>query len=265
MNLTEAIILNPSAIVKPSFTKTNEKVFQKGNCYCLYDSSLIADFNPQIFSGDYWLQKKQITGTAQGRGTTFFIQNDAQQQWVLRHYYRGGLIGKLIHDSYWFTGINNTRAVMEYQLLHQLTMLGLPAPQPIACQVIKTGLRYRANIITARIEQAEDLVAMLQKRALEHSEWQRIGQVIKQFHQHHVYHHDLNSHNILIDNNNKIWLIDFDRGAINTENTAWQQENLARLLRSFRKEKERLTHFHWQESDWQALLSGYQSSLKHKD
>lgn len=246
--------MNPSAIVKPC----QEKIIQQGDNYYCFDENAIADFNINMLSPDYWQKQEAITGTAQGRGTTYFIKyiND---EWVLRHYYRGGLIGKLINDRYLFTGFNTTRAALEFNLLKTLSTLNLPAPKPIAYQVKKSGLSYRADILTARITDAQDLVASLTKRNIEEQTWYNIGRCIKNFHQHGIYHHDLNAHNILLDKDSKVWLIDFDRGEQRQPVKQWQQANLDRLLRSFNKEKNQLADFHWHTNDWQILLEGYLS------
>ena len=220
----------------------------------------MTQFTPEIFTSDYWQQQQAITGTAQGRGTTYFIRQ-AEQNWVLRHYYRGGLIGKINHDSYLYTGINNTRAAKEFQLLKTMTDLGLPVPKPVGFCIVKHGLFYQADIITNRIAQATDLVALLTEQSISHQLWQAIGHCISQFHQQGIYHHDLNAHNILIDSNNKVWLIDFDQGKQQKPHQSWQQGNMQRLLRSFEKECNKIAGFHFQQSCWQALIASYEKGL----
>jgi 3-deoxy-D-manno-octulosonic acid kinase len=244
--------LNLPTIVKPCQLKT----YQQGNIYCQYDDECIADFSPAMFNAPFWQQQNAITGSAQGRGTTWFIAYQ-KQQWVLRHYYRGGLIGKLINDSYWFQSLATTRAAREFDLLAKMQQLALPAPKPIAYQVSRSGLFYSADLISQRIENAKDLVAILSEQKITPDLWQNIGATIKQFHQQGIYHHDLNAHNILIDQQNKVWLIDFDRGEQREVNTHWQQKNITRLLRSFNKENNKLANFYWQNADWQTLLQGY--------
>jgi 3-deoxy-D-manno-octulosonic acid kinase len=247
--------LNPSAIVKPC----QEKIIQQGDNYYCFDENSIADFNENMLSADYWLQEKAITGTAQGRGTTYFVKH-LTDEWVLRHYYRGGLIGKIINDSYLFTGFENTRAAQEFKLLKTLSALKLPAPKPIAYRIKKSGLTYQADILTGRITDAQDLVAILSTDSASDQIWRKIGRCIKSFHQQGIYHHDLNAHNILIDKDERVWLIDFDQGEQRQPNQKWQQANLDRLLRSFNKEKSKLPEFHWQANDWQFLLEGYLSA-----
>ena len=251
--------MNQPAIVKPCL----EKIFQQGHVYCRYDSDEVSTFIPEMLNSDYWQAKNSVVGSAQGRGTTWFIATEnavgTVQNWVLRHYYRGGLIGKVIKDQYLYTGMANTRAAREFALLKSMGALGLPAPKPIAFRVIKNGLFYRADLLSSRIENASDLVGLLSKHAINDLLWQQIGKVIKAFHQQGIYHHDLNAHNILVDDKDQVWLIDFDQGEQRKQQTKWPAENMARLLRSFRKENNKITNFQWCEKNWQALLNGYQS------
>ena len=226
------------------------------NSYYQYNSALIENFSPEMLSATYWQQQNAITGSAQGRGTTWFIQHH-DQHWVLRHYFRGGLIGKFNKDSYVFTSVAASRAAKEFSLLNQMQTWQLPAPKPVAYQVVKHGMFYRADLLSSRIENAQDLVALLSKEALPEAVWLHIGATIKRFHDRGVYHHDLNAHNILLNAHSQAWLIDFDQGELRTIDSRWQQANLDRLLRSFRKEQTQLSQFYWQEEDWQMLLKGY--------
>lgn len=240
------------------------KTIQQDKSYYLYDSHEINAFVPSMLDVSYWQNESAITGSAQGRGTTWFIKYTSQssehaKHWVLRHYYRGGLIGKIIHDSYWFTSQEDTRAAREFTLLSYMQKLTLPAPKPVACRVIRHSFFYRADLLSTRIENAQDLVALLSKQKLSEALWKKIGITIKRFHDNNIYHHDLNAHNILIDKSDNVFLIDFDRGEIRKNNQkTWQQANMARLLRSFEKEKNKLPIFHWQHDNWQLLLEGYQ-------
>ena len=246
--------MNLSTNVKPCKIKT----YQKNHIYCQYDENQVDQFTVEMFEPIFWEKRQAITGSAQGRGTTWFMVYD-KQHWVLRHYYRGGLIAKIIKDNYFFQTMALTRAAREFNLLLKMYQQGLPAPQPIGYRVIHKGLFYCADLISQRIEKAQDLVAILTQKSLPAKVWQKIGTTIQQFHQQGIYHHDLNAHNILIDDNNKVWLIDFDQGDQRTINMNWQQANLDRLLRSFHKEQIKLTNFNWQASNWQSLLQGYQA------
>lgn len=223
-----------------------------------FQDELKGEITPEYFDGAYWQRNNAIIGSAFGRGITWFfkINND---EFVLRHYHRGGLIGKLIKDGYCYTGLENTRAYQEFMVTLQLVEKGLPAPQPIAGQVIKHGLFYRADLITQKIAGANDLVAVLKDRALNQDDYQQIGEMIRRFHDVNLWHADLNTHNIILDGDGKWWLIDFDRCKFKPAADSWKQANLARLKRSFVKEQAKDTAFKWQLSDWELLLVGYQN------
>ena len=103
---------------------------------------------------------------------------------------------------------------------------------------------------------AKDLVAVLETEYLPEEIYIAIGKQIKKLHQAQVNHTDLNIHNILLDDQNKIWIIDFDK-CYQQEGSDWKAGNLDRLKRSFHKEVERFS-IKWQESDWKALRKGYE-------
>lgn len=237
----------------------------KGTLYSHYNHAEVSNFTPAMLTPDYWQAMNAVTGSAQGRGTTWFVAfEDAlgkQHDWVLRHYYRGGLIGKIITDSYWFTGLENTRAAREFSLLLAMQKLNLPAPKPIAYRVVRQHLTYQADLLSSRIQNAQDLVAILSQEAISECRWQDIGKTIKKFHDHHIYHHDLNAHNILIDDTAQVFLIDFDRGEIRNppSKQRWKEDNIARLHRSFLKELNQLENFHFTQDNWQQLMAGYLS------
>ncbi|PKH88284.1 3-deoxy-D-manno-octulosonic acid kinase [Colwellia sp. Bg11-28] len=249
-----------------TITSAQFSKFEQGNVTCVYNQTLITNFNAEMLSPSYWQQSNAVTGSAQGRGTTWFVEyndnSNTPHDWVLRHYYRGGLIGKIIKDSYWFSGVEKTRAACEFALLRHMNTLQLPTPEPIAYRVMQHGFHYQADLLSSRIEHAQDLVAILSEKALTDDIWHNIGATIKRFHQHGIYHHDLNSHNILLNDKKQVFLIDFDRGELRTNpvETNWKQANMARLQRSFLKELNKLEQFNFTEQNWQALKDGYQDA-----
>lgn len=232
------------------------------------------------FNAPFWHLKQAVTGTSGGRNTVWFVNpalvlnNPSQEQWVLRHYYRGGLPGKFVRKSFIFTGLEQTRAVAEFELLKTMQGLKLPVPKPIGAYVLNKGLTYQASILLARIEGSVDLGRLLLKQALSPSQWQQVGATIKRFHLAGVFHSDLNCKNVLWrENDSSAHLIDFDRCYIKAQNIeqnlhrdafakSWQGKNLARLQRSFVKQQQQAKVnklvFHFTPADWQTLLVGYQ-------
>lgn len=212
------------------------------------------------FQPHFWQKQNRIIGSAQGRGTTWFLQTEDLfgLNCALRHYYRGGLWGKINRDSYWFNNLDNTRSFAEFRLLHLLCDEGLPVPKPIGARVEKRGYFYRADFLSERIENAQDLTKFLTQDTLALEEWREIGILIRRLHNLQICHTDLNAHNILCQQGQRrqFWLIDFDKCGQKSGNF-WKSENLQRLKRSFLKEVGRMD-IGFEEKDWQALLSGYQ-------
>ena len=211
------------------------------------------------FNSDYWHKSKAIEGTSKGRYTTWFIKYQ-DNHWVLRHYWRGGLIANLSKDSYLYTGLNKTRAIAELSLLQLLYQEGFPVPKPVAAKVIRHGLCYQCDILIERVNDAKDLVAHLSHAPLSATQWQDIGICIAKFHNRGVYHADLNAKNILISPEG-FHLIDFDRGEIRDPQKSWQQNNLNRLHRSFVKEKGKYPQLAFSENNWSDLLKGYHNYM----
>jgi len=231
------------------------KTIQSQDAYTIYNEKLIDDTS-ECFEPLYWQNKQKVIGSAKGRGTTWFIQLSTLQA-ALRHYRRGGLFGKIISDTYFFTGYQKSRSIEEFHLLNHLQGQGVNVPKPIAANVKRCGFLYKANILSEKIPEATDLVDILQQRQLTKDEYTRIGQEIKRLHQAQVNHTDLNIHNILLDTNDRVWIIDFDK-CYQQAGDNWKEDNLQRLLRSFRKELKKRS-IHWNEQDWQSLIAGYQS------
>ncbi len=271
----------------------NVKIIQSGHAHILYDAALIANPDVQLFQQNTRLPspdgEKTEVATAIGRAPVVFFsyRNKAM---VLKHYYRGGLVAKLVADRYLGRRLEHSRAFQEWCLLHTMKNRGLPVPTPVAARVIQQSFYYQADLITLELEHTTTLADCLIHHPLSKPVWMRLGECIKQFHQHNIYHADLNARNILLADDlltdrsltghsltdksitgsekadaagrQPIYLIDFDRGAIRPRGGRWQEANLKRLLRSLNKFKQQQQNFNFTAEDWTALLAGYASALK---
>ncbi|HBC3535316.1 3-deoxy-D-manno-octulosonic acid kinase [Vibrio vulnificus] len=233
--------------------------YQQGNSMVWFDDEIITDPSQALFDAQYWQEQDKVVGSASGRGTTWFVQLDTMQA-ALRHYRRGGLFGKLVEDHYWFTGWEQTRSLQEFNLLRVLIESGVNVPRPIAARAVKTGLTYQADLLSERIPNAKDLVSILQEKSLSEMMYRKIGQEVAKMHNENVNHTDLNIHNILIDKNENVWIIDFDKCQVE-HNSGWKSANISRLKRSFLKEQDK-RQIKWQEIDFEVLLDGYQAALR---
>jgi len=231
---------------------------QHDSQYILYDADQLNSIDPSFFNPEILAQKGLLRGSAEGRGTAHFIELDGNPC-VLRHYRRGGWAAKLLGDRYLRTALPETRAWREWYLLAELFKHGLPVPQPVAARVITGNLFYQADLITLRLKETQPLSKTLQKNSLPDTQWYAIGQCIRSFHNIGVYHSDLNAHNILLDLKQTVYLIDFDKSGIRTNNISWQQANLARLRRSLDKLSGQHVPFHFNDSHWKTLIAGWHS------
>lgn len=226
-----------------------------GNCHILYDPLEIANPAEELFEARTYLEKGLLIGQAKGRGQAFFVRH-GEQTWVLRHYRRGGLVGKVLRDQYLGWHLAATRPWREWQLLAALHAQGLPVPRPVAARVSRHFGYYRADLITRLIADTRSLAQILQREPLPEKSWSDIGVCVRRFHRAGVYHADLNAHNILLNAAGDVFLIDFDRGELRRPG-GWFQANVDRLLRSLHKLETLPEGLHFSPRDWDAFGHGY--------
>jgi 3-deoxy-D-manno-octulosonic acid kinase len=226
-----------------------------GNRHILYDAHAWMDPDADLFRPEHLQEKGLLISRALGRGEAFFF-TQGEQEWVLRHYRRGGWVGRLLSDQYLGWDLEASRSWSEWRLLARLHALGLPVPRPVAASVSRGIGFYRADLITRRIAQAIPLAQHLALEPLPAGVWQGIGRCLHRFHDAGVHHADLNARNILLDKSLQPYLIDFDRGRLHGSAVAGSP-NLQRLYRSLGKFRRISNIFHFSEADWQELLRGY--------
>ncbi len=115
--------------------------FQQDNQYFIFNFDRTFEQATEFFQAEFWQKQERVIGSAKGRGTTYFLQTE---DWfgvncALRHYYRGGLWGKLNKDRYHFSALDTTRSFAEFHLLQRLYEAGLPVPKPIAARIQKAS------------------------------------------------------------------------------------------------------------------------------
>lgn len=230
----------------------------------LYDPGVAADWSLERFRPAWWAERGRVAGHAPGgRGSVLFVRaanGPGAEEWALRHYRRGGLVARLLHDRFPWAGPGNTRSFREWRLLRGLHARGLPVPRPVAAAYTRAGpVAYTADLLTLRIPGAEPLSARLAREPLPPETWHALGACIRVFHDAGVWHADLNAHNLLLDRDERPWLLDFDRGRIRGPGP-WRARNLQRLLRSLDKIRAADPGLHLAPADWRALIRGYRQS-----
>lgn len=221
----------------------------------LYDASLIPTASERSFGASGWASVRPVEDVLNsgGRGNTLIL-GDGRREFVLRHFRRGGLPGRLVRDKYLWMGEDRTRAFTEWRILQKLANLGMPVPRPAVARYCRTGPYYTADIITLRVPGIRALSALIANGV--DPGWSEVGRTLRRFHELGVNHADLNAHNVQVDASGNTWLLDFDKARIVSPGT-WQQQNLARLHRSLRKLKRLQPSIRYAEPCWEQLLAGY--------
>jgi len=235
-----------------------EQIREEAGGTVLFDASLgVVDGN--WFEPAFWRGRGALQAQGGGRGGVAMIGTPAGAC-VLRHYHRGGLIGRFNRDRYLWTGAARTRSFAEFRLLAKIAALKLPAPAPVAARFLRHGLFYTADLITRRVEGAHTLAQCLHDGRLDADLARETGALVARFHREGIWHADLNAHNVLV-TAEALYLIDFDRGALRAPAEAWRLANLARLRRSLVKlgATERISDF--QAAVWGPLVYGYERTM----
>lgn len=220
-----------------------------------FDSDILESIESRLFDVDWLRAAGHYQGCTEGRDQAYFMSY-ANCEMVLRNFRRGGLMRRINRDRYLRTITDRSRPMREFALLGWMRAQSLPVPKPVAAMLTNAGPIYRAAIITERIPDAHTLEYTLRNGSLTPEGWDGVGNAIGRLHAHGVFHADLNCRNILIDADHQAWLIDFDKCHRKTPG-GWEAKNLARLKRSLRKERDKLSKITWQEGDWASLLAGY--------
>lgn len=201
----------------------------------LYDADAIPVAEAAYFELEHWHARDKVLQIASGRGSAAVIELDAGPA-LLKRYYRGGLVSKVNKSVYVFNGYERSRAFREYRLLGTMLKLGLPVPEPLAayCEVI-AGVFSRQALITRMLPETETLAQRQRAGTLSKNDWQAVGKVLHEFHQQGIYHADLNATNILLNAQDQVFLVDFDKSRQQKPQNSWQEANLQRLKRSLKK------------------------------
>ena len=233
----------------------SERIERTGNSVIVYDDALLDHVDASAFAVPTDANDQQDMDASAGRGRTLF-KKIAGHECVLRHYYRGGMIRNLSDDSFIWAGQDRTRPFREWRLLAGLRRRKLPVPIPVAARYVRSGLFYTADLITERLPGVDSLAERVGAGSMSDDLWRAVGATIARFHAQRVFHADLNAHNIQIDGQGLVYLLDFDRGRIMRSSGRWGGRNLQRLHRSLEKVC-RTSAGSFDNRNWATLLSGY--------
>ncbi len=147
-----------------------------------------------------------------GRAAIASTQLEGIGSVVVKHYFRGGLVRYISKRRYLKWG--KTRCQKEFELLQKVRRLGINAPEPIAF-AYRGVLFYQGWLITREIQHHQTLAQ------ISHANEQHVRRVMKEVVGHvstliknSILHPDLHPGNVIVDNQNQVYLLDFDKGVI---------------------------------------------------
>jgi len=222
---------------------TLERIATEGGAI-LFDPMRVNNAS-ELFDLAAWRARGALEERQGGRGSVAFLDAGARH-YVLRRYLRGGLPARLSRDRYLWRGEESTRSFHELRLLDQLERGGLPVPAPVAARYRRTGLSYRAELVTLRLPSCSSLAERLLEQDVDDRAWQAVGRTIRRFHDAGLRHADLNAQNVMLGATGEVWLLDFDR-ARRCPPGRWIARVLARLERSLDKLGQRHPGLAWRD------------------
>lgn len=238
--------------------------WRRGRVRVLHDADLGAAPEPWWFDFTELERRDLVTGRGGGRGSVVFFRSplDPAEEWVLRHYMRGGSVARILGDRYLWQGLDETRPWREWSYTARLFDEGLPVPRPIAGRVVRTGPLYVADLITVRVPGARSLDEHLGEAGVPDATWQAVGACIRRFHDAGHWHPDLNSRNILIDPAGGVSIIDWDRGRYRAgADRDWREASLQRLRRDLEKRLRIRERWVYSDACFAALRDGYEAGV----
>jgi len=237
----------------------NAAIHKEKTLAIIYDDTRIASPDAKFFDLAYWRSQQALKNVAAGRGNTWFI-NAPFGQVVLRDYLRGGWAARVSRDHYFFTSIHSSRPFREFKILAAMLEMDLPVPRPFAALCRHRSMLSSGSLLTGTITGAQTLADFLPGGGYFNEDtvlpWANIGKCIRRFHNAGVWHADLNARNILLDPEQRVYLIDFDRARLTPSKVVKGEGNLNRLMRSLKKLWS-TPHSQALQSAWDQLQVGY--------
>lgn len=201
-----------------------------------------------------WAAARAERSQVGGRGTVH-VARLGERRAAVRHARRGGWMRPL-GDR--FLG-RPRRPFRELAVSVRLRAAGIATPEVLAAVVTPARPGHRADLATEWIEPGHDLRALLAPNAyppeIRRAGLEAAGREVGRAHRAGLDHPDLNVGNLFLqpaDPGWRAWLLDLDRAAIHPRSRQAAARNLARLVRSFEKER-RAGRIAWREEDLEAF------------
>ena len=204
---------------------TTYKAYQFGTCMSLTEVQM----NRLIgFFGQPPLMSDAVLG---GRGSVSYHRMEDLGPVVVKHYKRGGLPGRLIRRRYIRWG--KSRSQLEFELLQKVRELGINVPEPLL-YANRGSFIYRAWLVTREIKSPLSLARLsLDDEKRTRRVMPPVIEQISRLIDNRIMHVDLHPGNVLIDSQDRVFLLDFDKGKIHRgHKTSLRQRYVKRWQRA---------------------------------
>ena len=212
---------------------------------------------------------RHSTGCAQaGRSEVYILPVPTSvgnsTHWVVRHYWRGGIFRSQLSDRHLIAW--TPRPIAELWVNVEARSRGIPTPRIIAGTAERSGIFYRADLVTEWVPDTTDLTSALftlsKNLSFQTAALIAAGRLVSLLENKRILHADLNASNILLNKVNGVLaahVIDLDRcQALSPTARAPVQLMRRRLERSLRKLEERYKD-PLDKTLWAALYSSYET------
>ena len=153
-----------------------------------------------------------------GRNSVVQINIDKVGPVIVKSYTRGGFVSYFNKQRYFFSNKKRNMREFEFLLLAQKASVNVPKPFAYASY---GSLFYKAWLITERIDNAQNYVELClrdEKKAI--TLLPVICDNINKLIDRSIFHVDLHPGNIVIDDTNKVFILDFDKACFLSGNRA---------------------------------------------
>lgn len=150
-----------------------------------------------------------IPGVLGGRGKTRIIDVPGLGRMFLKRYSHGGLLRKLTAGH--FLCLGELRSRVEFEMLERARSIGVNAPKPVAF-VQKGSTIYSTWLLMEELRETRSIVEIGEDegdalpRALD-----GLSEQIRILIKHGIFHVDLHPGNVLVDEENRVYIVDFDK------------------------------------------------------
>jgi 3-deoxy-D-manno-octulosonic acid kinase len=146
-----------------------------------------------------WAKARPDAVPLTGRSPSYRVDAGGDE-WVVRHYWRGGAFGPLLEDRY--PASARPRPFRELTVSHAARERGVPTPRVVAAVVYRHRTFYRGDLATAYVPDSADLAAITFDGAVQATEraaaWRAAGTLVRVAAERGLRHPDLNLRNVLL-------------------------------------------------------------------